>query len=70
MVEVGKAIADLPLPFAAVVLGTLGIRLLLDLRGEEGPADVALPPLGRLTILGLTAGAIGGIYGLGGAPSI
>lgn len=55
---------------AAAVLGALGIRLLVDLRMEEGPGDGDLPPLGRLTILGLVAGAIGGIYGLGGAAIV
>ena len=55
---------------AAVVLGGLGIRLLLDLRGEEGPADGPTPSLARLTVLGLVAGTIGGIYGLGGAAIV
>jgi uncharacterized membrane protein YfcA len=57
---------------AGVLLILLGLRLVVERSGPsgiEGPA-MAPPPMWRLTTVGLVAGAIGGIYGLGGAALI
>jgi uncharacterized protein len=59
---------------AAILLVGLGIRLLLDARRPSDPDEdgltVPLPPRWRLNAVGLVAGFVGGIYGLGGAALI
>ena len=63
--------ADRFAPVAAIVLVALGLRLLVDRRASDGgdrvPADI---PAVRLTAVGLAAGLIGGVYGLGGAAVV
>lgn len=58
-------------PVAAVVLVGLGARLLADLRSSAAATrtadDVAVA---RLVALGLAAGAVGGLYGIGGAALV
>ncbi len=58
---------------AAILLLGMGVRLLLDVwRGPAStkPARDGLPPAWRLTGVGIVAGIVGGIYGLGGAALI
>ncbi len=57
---------------AAVVLGLLGVRLLLHLRTDEPDGRVVDRPLPwtRVVPVGLVAGVVGGIYGLGGAALV
>jgi len=57
---------------AAVMLLGLGLRTLLDARprAAETVTRTGLPPAWRLHAVGLVAGVIGGIYGLGGAALI
>ena len=58
---------------AAVLLLGLGLRLLVDARRgpDLGGDDVTpLPPRWRLNAVGLVAGLVGGVYGLGGAALI
>jgi uncharacterized membrane protein YfcA len=57
---------------AAVLLVGLGVRLFVDaLRRKTGVAPrLDLPPLPRRVVLGIVAGVVGGIYGLGGAALI
>lgn len=55
---------------AAVVLGGLGARLIGDgfRRDRPVPADATgLPSAHRLAAVGLAAGLVGGVYGIGGA---
>jgi uncharacterized membrane protein YfcA len=63
--------ADRFAPVAAVVLIGLGARLLAD---RQPPAEAAAPapviPATRLALVGLAAGAVGGVYGLGGAALV
>lgn len=55
-------------PVAAVVLVGLGARLLADVRSTAAATRVADDVHAvRLAALGLVAGAVGGLYGIGGA---
>jgi uncharacterized protein len=63
--------ADTFAPVAAAVLLVLGLRLLVDRRGSaDEPATPRTIPTFRLVAVGLVAGAIGGVYGLGGAAVV
>jgi uncharacterized membrane protein YfcA len=56
---------------AAALLLALGVRLLVQLsRPASTPEHPTLPPWWRLLAVGLVAGLVGGIYGLGGAALI
>jgi uncharacterized protein len=58
---------------ASVLLLGLGARLLVDARrpaDDRDLDDAPLPPRWRLNAVGLVAGLIGGVYGLGGAALI
>ncbi len=57
---------------AAIVLGALGIRLLLHLRGEDPNDGAEARPLPwiRVVPVGFAAGVVGGIYGMGGAAFV
>jgi len=54
---------------AAVVLGGLGSRLVREGLRPARPTTVRddLPAAGRLAVVGVAAGLVGGIYGIGGA---
>lgn len=55
---------------AAILLGLLGTRLLLEAGGLTTQPDeprTDLPPVARLLLIGAVAGAVGGVYGIGGA---
>lgn len=54
---------------AAALLVTLGARLLIEAAGggRRRVPRQDLPPIARIVAVGVVAGAIGGVYGIGGA---
>jgi uncharacterized membrane protein YfcA len=61
--------ADTFAPVAAAVLVVLGLRLLVERGSADGGAPRSIPGL-RLFLVGLAAGVVGGVYGLGGAALV